>query len=133
MLRDRWRRPRLPTIAPDADHDITVARDSAARQTHVGAGEVHELAAGSDTGARDVDEEAADLRRSSGDGGHFIDIVRACRSGIDPTGDPVLKGERRSFLAARGMSVDVDQAGSAIATSRTTEGSMTRPPLMIRS
>src|SRR6516164_3040923 len=31
----------------DTDHDIAVARDSAARQTHVGAGEVHKLSAGS--------------------------------------------------------------------------------------
>ncbi len=116
-----------------------------------------------DAGPGDVHQDAADLRRAAGNRSDLIDIVGAPEAGIDPTGDAILQAHRRAFLAAAGMGVHVDQArrdniaaridrlGSVtgdvrrdrrdlprtIATSRTAsrpaEGSMTRPPLMIRS
>ena len=65
---------------------------------------------GDDAGARDVHQGAADLRRCPRDGGDLIDVVGAARAGIDPAGHAVLQEQRRPFLAAAGMGVDVDQA-----------------------
>jgi hypothetical protein len=147
----------------DADDDVTIACDRSLRQGHVGGVDVVQLAARSDAGARNIHQGAADLRRSPRDGGDLIDVVGAARAGIDPAGYAVLQGQLRPFLATAGMGVDVDQArgddlaaridrlrgvgrdvgvdrrdlAAGIATSRIasspTEGSMTSPPLMIRS
>ena len=53
---------------------------------------------------------AADLRRAPRDGGDLIDVVGSRRAGIDPAGHAVLQAQRRPFLAAAGVGVDVDQA-----------------------
>ena len=47
-----------------------------------------------------------------GDGGDLVDVVRAGRAGIDPSGHAVLHEQRRPFLATAGMGVDVDQPRS---------------------
>ena len=95
----------------DADDDIAMARDGATRQGNVGEVDVVQFAAGADdAAARDVHQHAADLRRSPRDGGDLIDVVRAGRAGVDPAGHAVLQGQWRPFLAAAGVSVDVDQA-----------------------
>jgi hypothetical protein len=45
------------------------------------------------------------------DGGDRVDVVGSTRAGIDPGDDAVLQAHGRTFLAAAGMGVDVDQAG----------------------
>ena len=59
----------------EADHDIAMACNGTARQTDVGAIHVHQFAVGGIAGARDVDEDAADLRCCPRGGGDLIDIV----------------------------------------------------------
>ena len=107
---------------------------------------------------------AADLRRCLARRRRFRRCCRLPRAGIDPARYAVLQRQRRSFLAAAGVGVDVDQAGGDDLAARIdrlggvardvgldrddacrrqsprrgspsspTEGSMTRPPLMIRS
>src|SRR5262249_20945683 len=61
-------------------------------------------------GARDVDQAAADLRRTARDGSDCVHVVRAARAGIDPARHAVLQAHRRAFLAATRVRVDVDQA-----------------------
>jgi hypothetical protein len=102
------------------------------------------------------------LRRSPRDSGDLIDVVRSGRARVDPAGHAVLQDQCRPILAPPGMGVDVDQAcrddlstcidrvgGFAhdvsfdrgdlptgnrhIADASSTEGSITRPPLIIRS
>src|SRR5439155_7509497 len=94
----------------DADDDIAMACDGATRQVNVREGEVVQFAARADAAARDVDQEAADLRRFPRDGGNLIDDVCSSRAGIDPAGHAVLQGQRRPLFAAAGMRMDVDQA-----------------------
>src|SRR5262249_31566169 len=94
----------------DANDDVAVARDRAACEIDIGAGQVVQLAASGNARTRDVDEAAADLRCAARDGGDFIHVVCAARAGIDPTGHAVLQAHRRPVLAAAGVGVDVDQA-----------------------
>ena len=129
----------------------------------VGVVDVHQFAARRHAEPGDVDEQAADIRPAPGDGAAFVDLVGAERAGIDVAGDAILQRQRRTFLGAGRMGVDVDEAGydelaagidgiggiagdvrrdghdaaAAIATSRAasmpSEGSITRPPLINRS
>ncbi len=102
---DVFRQSRL-----DADDDIAMARDGTVRQGNVGEVEVVQFAGGGDdAAARDVHQHAADLRRSTRDGRNLIDVVCSARAGIDPARHAVLQGQWRPFLAAGGVSVDVDQ------------------------
>ena len=95
----------------DADDDIVMARDGATRQGNVSEVDVVQFAGwADDAAARDVHQHAADLRRSPRDGSDLIDVVCAARAGIDPACHAVLQGQRRPFLAAAGVSMDVDQA-----------------------
>jgi hypothetical protein len=103
-----FRQPRL-----DADDNITMAGDCPLRQSHVGNVHVVQLAAGrNDAGARNVHQSAAYLRGCPRNGRDLIDVVRASRAGIDPAGHTVLQQQRRAFIAAAGMGVDVDQSWS---------------------
>jgi hypothetical protein len=74
----------------EADHDIAMACNSAACQPDIGAIDVHQLAVGGIAGARDVDEDATDLRRCPRRGSDLIDVVGSRRSAIDPPGHAVL-------------------------------------------
>jgi hypothetical protein len=67
----------------EADHDIAMACNGTARQTDVGAIDVHQFAVGGIAGARDVDEDAADLRCCPRGGGDLIDVVGSRRSAVD--------------------------------------------------
>jgi hypothetical protein len=147
----------------DADHDVTVADHGAAREVDVRRVDVLEFAARRDAGACNVDQGAADLRRAARDRGDLIDIVGAARAGVDPAGDAVLEElggpsllrpawvwmsirpgvtilPLASIVSAASPVIVASTAAilpPAIATSRTpssmTDGSTTRPPLMMRS
>jgi hypothetical protein len=82
----------------------------APRQIDVSAVDVHQFSARKHTGARDIDQGAADLRRGAPQRRHLIDLVSPGRAGIDQAGDAVLQAHRRPFLGSQRVGVQVDQA-----------------------
>src|SRR5215475_13466345 len=76
----------------DADDNVAMARDRPLRQGDVGGVHVVQLAGGRDNAdAGNVHQGAAQLGCCPRDGGDLVDIVRAGRAGIDPTGHAVLQ------------------------------------------
>ncbi len=102
---DVVRQPRL-----HADDDIAMARNGAARETHVGAAQIVQLAAGRNARTRDVDQEAAQVRPRLRVGGPLVDAVRSERACIDVAGYAVQEAERRTLLGAGGVGMNVEEA-----------------------
>src|SRR5437899_11661926 len=84
----------------DADDDVAIARNCAAREVHVCTCEVVEFAAGSHAGSRDVNQLLADLRRAARDSVDFMHFVFAARTGNDPTRYALLQTLPRVLLSA---------------------------------
>ena len=82
------------------------------RRTHVSEAQVHRVAIGQDTCPPDVDEHEPGLRRRPRDGRHIVDLIRALRSGIDPSGHAAGQAHQGPFFVSRIVRMQVDQTGN---------------------